>query len=73
MPEMKLSESQKRLIGLMRTKQMWFKKDSYGEIYDIKGQYVSPSTAKALFRRGIFTVDDNGYCNLTELGKTIKL
>jgi hypothetical protein len=72
--QLKLSESQKRVMGLILAKKVKAYKDGLDYSYYCPkgGGYIPTSTANALFKRGLFTVDDNGYCNLTELGLTIE-
>ena len=71
----KLSEPQKMLLTEMRKRQMKLVNNGYLTWYDWvnnKGN-IPFVTANALKEKCLFTVDKNGYCNLTHLGKTIEI
>jgi hypothetical protein len=75
MTQIKLTESQRLLLSEMRVRKMklvnhqgltWF-----GWIGN--NGNIPFVTAKALQKKGIFTIGSDGVCQLTELGLTIKL
>jgi len=41
--------------------------------FDNSASNVPTLTARALLNKGIFTIDNDGLCHLTELGKTIDI
>jgi hypothetical protein len=72
MTQIKLSEPQKILLDLMRRHQVKYYNGGWFEF--VKGnKYVATVTAKSLLNKGIFTIGNDGICQLTELGLTIKL
>lgn len=74
MNNVKLSDSQKMLLSKLRIKQMKLVKAGDLKWYDWcnhKGN-IPYVTAIALLNKGMFTIDKDGTCHLTELGKTIE-
>lgn len=70
---MKLSENQKLLLKKMRVRQMRYSAKWGWFDFDNSASNVPTLTARALLNKGIFTIDNDGLCHLTELGKTIDI
>ena len=70
---MKLSETQRELLGMMKEYPMRYVSDGAYFVFMGTGKYIRTTTAKALLNKGVFTINTEQMCILTELGKTIEI
>lgn len=70
---MKISETQKELLRVMKIYPMRYVKDGDYFVFMGSSKYIRTTTAKALLNKGVFTINAEQMCVLTELGKTIEL
>lgn len=70
---MKLSETQKELLRVMKVYPMRYVTDGDYFVFMGTGKYIRTTTAKALLNKGVFTINTEQMCVLTELGKTIDI